>query len=543
MGSFFFIVRIAFILLWLFNILCTSAQIMQPFKKRWNVFNRQNSSTRPTPIGPPRLPNLQVKPIYSRQTVGKHVPSGVEPSAGCTTCESSLRFTNKEAKKYEVGTNIPGLPFKTKQSWAGNIAMPDTPTTRNASLHFWLWGKDDVKPGDDLIIWMNGGPGCSSLIGLGQEIGPFIFPPGKDQARPNPYSWTIAGNVLFISQPVGVAFTTGITNNTNEDQISQQFVTWLFHFFAIFPNLRFNNIWIAGESYVGRYAAYYLDAYRKNPAGRYINGIKGGILFSPVVSDLTVQLDAVSYEFAKRNKDILKLKEEDLKIVKNESDTCHLTNFAYNYLTYPPRSRLPDPDAECLTFDLYLELARQHNSQFNMYNIKQPNIELPGQPTALEIFFNRTDVQDYIHAPRQNFKLCKQVFADENYDDSEPPDRSPSFQNSKLAQMVEHSTNFTIMAGSLDGLVMSEGVELALQNLTWGGKQGFDYPPSGRVPLCDMEGNKRAFATYRERNLRFVTVPDAGHMVSEKNVSVNVYMILNTSCVSLRYRPMSLLFH
>ncbi|PWN32654.1 alpha/beta-hydrolase [Meira miltonrushii] len=500
-----------------------SAQHTKPSKKRWNGSHWQKFPTRPTPIRPPRLPNLQEKPIYSRQTVNKHLPPGVEPSAGCTACKSSLQFTNKEAKKYEVGTNIPGLPFKTKQSWAGNIAMPDTPTTKNASLHFWLWGKDDFRPGDDLIIWMNGGPGCSSLVGLGQEIGPFIFPPGEDQARPNAYSWTIAANVLFISQPVGVAFTTGTTNNTNEDQISQQFVTWLFHFFAVFPNLRFNRIWIAGESYVGRYAAYFLDAYRRNPAGKYLQGIKGGILFSPVVSDLTVQLDAVTYEFAKLNKNILRFKEEDLKIVKNESDTCHLTNFTYNYLTYPPQSRLPDPNPECLTFDLYLELARQHNSHFNMYNIEEPNMGLPGQPTALEKFFNRTDVQDYIHAPRQNFKICKQVFADENYDESEPPDRSPSFQKSILALMVEYSTNFTIMSGLLDGLVMSRGLELALQNLTWGGEQGFNYPPSGRVPLCDMEGNKRAFATFSERKLRYVAVPDAGHMIpmDEPSLSLN----------------------
>lgn len=505
-----FTLRIAIVLLLFANEIKTFEYV-----SKINSSHPQRSTKRPVPTRPPKLPNLQKKPIYSRQSLNKYLPNGIEPSGNCTICESSLRFDNKESKKYEVGTQIPGLPFRTKKSWAGNIAIPDTPTTQNASLHFWLWGKDAATPGDDLIIWMNGGPGCSSLLGL-CEIGPFIFPPGQNQAKPNPYSWTIAANVLFISQPVGVAFTTGKTNNTNEDQISEQFVTWLFHFFAIFPNLRFCNLWIVGESYVGRYSAYQFDAYFKNPAGRYLQGIKGGMLFSPAISDLTVQLDIPVYQFAKLNKDILRFKDQDLKIIKEESDNCHLTTITRNYLTYPPRSKLPNPNVTCLPYDLYLELAQQHNHYFNMYNIKQPNLNLPGTPTALEKFFNRTDVQDYIHAPRQPFKLCKQVFLDANYDDSDPPDRSPNFQNSKLSQMIQHSSNFTIFNGLLDGLVLSQGVELALQNLTWGGKQGFDHPPSGKVPLCDMEGNKRAFATENERKLRLVMVPDAGHMVSVK---------------------------
>lgn len=91
------------------------------------------------------------------------LPSGVEPSAGCTTCNSSLQFSNPEAAKYQVGNQIPLLPFKTKTSWAGNIAIPDTSTVKNGSLFFWLWGQDSVEPSQDLAIWFNGGPGCSSI--------------------------------------------------------------------------------------------------------------------------------------------------------------------------------------------------------------------------------------------------------------------------------------------------------------------------------------------------------------------------------------------
>lgn len=342
------------------------------------------------------------------------------------------------------------------------------------------------------------------------ETGPFIF--GPDGPKPNPYSWTKAATMVYVSQPVGVAFTTGINNNTNEDQISEQLALWLWEFFYHFVELFDKNIYIVGESYVGRYAAWQFDAFYKNPAGDTPRMLKGGMLISPAFSDLTVQLDTPTYQFAKKHQRLLNFTDADLASIKNESDTCHLTNFIKNHLTYPPKGRLPAPDDQCYTFDTYIDSAKEKNPNFNMYNIRKPNTEPAGAPTAIEKFFNRTDVQDYIHAPRQNFKLCKQVFADDNQDASDPPDRTPSFQHSKFAKMIESSKKFIIMSGMLDGLVLTAGTELALQNLTWHKAQGFNLPPVLR--LCDMEGNVRGYSTDGERGLRLMVVPNAGHMVS-----------------------------
>lgn len=474
------------------------------------VLNGRNTwKKRQNPISPPTLPNLPPKPNHSSTPLRKYLPPGIEPSAGCKKCESSLSFEFDMAKKFEVGTNIPGLPFRTKKSWAGNIPIPDTETVKNGSLHFWLWGKDSPTPDDDLIIWMNGGPGCSSMFGL-CETGPFTF--GPEGPRPNPYSWTIAANIVYVSQPVGVSFTTGISNNTNEAQISEQLTAWFWQFFGTFPELFRKRVWIVGESYMGRYSAYQFDAFFKKPVGDTPSLLQGGMLISPAFSSLTTQLDTPIYQFVKQHKKLFKFNDQDLVKVKNESDTCHLTNFVRDHLTYPPKGRLPNPSEECETFDTYLDIAHEKNPNFNIYNIKERKKKSDKEPTALEKFFNRTDVQDYIHAPRQNFILCKPVFGKENEDQSDPPDRTPSFEHSNFAKMIEKSKDFLMVNGMLDGLVLSTGTELALQNLTWGGLQGFNLPPL--IPLCDMEGDKRAFATDKERNLRLVIVPNAGHMVS-----------------------------
>jgi serine carboxypeptidase-like clade 2 len=52
-----------------------------------------------------------------------------------------------------------------------------------------------------LAVWLNGGPGCSSLIGMVQEIGPFLV--GNDYKlgdllTKNEYSWAKVANLLFL---------------------------------------------------------------------------------------------------------------------------------------------------------------------------------------------------------------------------------------------------------------------------------------------------------------------------------------------------------
>jgi hypothetical protein len=91
--------------------------------------------------------------------------------------------------------SLPGVNFTLSNSWAGMV--PIGKGYGNDSLFFWLWGAETPSKSNDLIIWFNGGPGCSSLIGAFKENGPVLFKGNDTEPSKNPFSWTKLANVLY----------------------------------------------------------------------------------------------------------------------------------------------------------------------------------------------------------------------------------------------------------------------------------------------------------------------------------------------------------
>ena len=105
------------------------------------------------------------------------------------------------------------------------------------------------------LVWLNGGPGCSSMQGLFSENGPISFTGNLSTPIPNPYSWTKLANVLYIDQPVGTGYSTGSSQATDNNQVVQEFYAWLKSFYNVFPSLKTNNTYLMGESYAGIYVS------------------------------------------------------------------------------------------------------------------------------------------------------------------------------------------------------------------------------------------------------------------------------------------------
>lgn len=59
---------------------------------------------------------------------------------------------------------------------------------------------------DPVIVWFNGGPGCSSLLGWATEHGPYVIEDGTNYFVKNEYSWNKEATVIYIESPAGVGF-------------------------------------------------------------------------------------------------------------------------------------------------------------------------------------------------------------------------------------------------------------------------------------------------------------------------------------------------
>ncbi|KAF8627081.1 hypothetical protein AX15_004559 [Amanita polypyramis BW_CC] len=80
---------------------------------------------------------------------------------------------------------------------------------QNQSIWFWFFEARKDPETAPFALWLNGGPGCSSMIGLFQEHGPCLIAPDGQTTLYNPYSWNNLSNIIYIDQPVGTGFSYG----------------------------------------------------------------------------------------------------------------------------------------------------------------------------------------------------------------------------------------------------------------------------------------------------------------------------------------------
>ncbi|TFK85892.1 peptidase S10 serine carboxypeptidase [Polyporus arcularius HHB13444] len=125
-------------------------------------------------------------------------------------------------------------------------------------LFFYFFESRRNPDSDDVMMWINGGPGCSSSMGLLMELGPCRIDMKNASSNGttwNPYSWNAETNILFLDQPVGVGFSYaefGETIETTEDA-AKNVHAFLTIFFETFSQSKGRPLHLAGESYAGRY--------------------------------------------------------------------------------------------------------------------------------------------------------------------------------------------------------------------------------------------------------------------------------------------------
>lgn len=126
--------------------------------------------------------------------------------------------------------------------------------SRSKNYFYWFFESRGSPSTDPVIIWLTGGPGCSSILALLQENGPCSVNPDLSLKR-NPFSWNERANIMWIDQPVGVGFSFGDKSEyaTNETTVGNDMYQFLQQFFTAHGEYQKQEFYVFGESYAGHY--------------------------------------------------------------------------------------------------------------------------------------------------------------------------------------------------------------------------------------------------------------------------------------------------
>ncbi|KAJ0973542.1 hypothetical protein J5N97_021501 [Dioscorea zingiberensis] len=142
-----------------------------------------------------------------------------------------------------------------------------------------------------LVLWLNGGPGCSSVgVGAFSENGPFR-PSGQMLVR-NEYSWNKEANMLYLETPAGVGFSYSTDSSyyagrVNDKMTARDNLVFLRRWLAKFPQYKTRDLYITGESYAGHYVPQLAQLMVQFNKKEKVFNLKGIALGNPVLEFAT----------------------------------------------------------------------------------------------------------------------------------------------------------------------------------------------------------------------------------------------------------------
>nr|XP_043632105.1 serine carboxypeptidase 3-like [Erigeron canadensis] len=149
---------------------------------------------------------------------------------------------------------------------------------QNCRMFYFFFESRKAKA-DPVVIWLTGGPGCSSELALFYENGPFKLTNNLSLVW-NDYGWDKVSNIIYIDQPTGTGFSYSSSDQDtryNETGVSNDLYNFLQAFFKVHPDYVKNDFYIMGESYAGHYIpalATRINKGNKKKKGIHIN-LKG----------------------------------------------------------------------------------------------------------------------------------------------------------------------------------------------------------------------------------------------------------------------------
>lgn len=172
------------------------------------------------------------------------------------TCNGSSSLDPISLQELDKVSKLPGQDFSVSFAhYSGYVTVNEK---SGRALFYWFTEAVDDPSSKPLVLWLNGGPGCSSIAyGMAEEIGPFHINKDGETLYSNPYSWNRVANLLFLDSPVGVGYSYSNTSsdllNNGDKRTAEDSLEFLLKWFERFPQYNGRDFYITGESYGGHY--------------------------------------------------------------------------------------------------------------------------------------------------------------------------------------------------------------------------------------------------------------------------------------------------
>ncbi|CCC71897.1 hypothetical protein NCAS_0I02290 [Naumovozyma castellii] len=453
-------------------------------------------------------------PDLNFREIPRNLYQSLIPKKALTDADSTLKIQSSLDNDYSLRlrTVDPAkLGIDSVKQWSGYLDYKD-------SKHFFYWffeSRNDPK-NDPIILWLNGGPGCSSFTGLFFELGPSSI--GKDM-RPihNLYSWNNNASIIFLEQPLGVGFSYGDDKVSSTKMAGKDAYIFLELFFEAFPNLRSNDFHIAGESYAGHYIPQIAHEIVIANPDRTFN--LTSIMIGNGITDALVQADYYQPMACGKGGYPPILSERNCEKMKGSTSRCH----SLNELCYKSKSSLP-----CIVSSTYCDAALFkpfEETGLNPYDIRGPCEDTSKDGMCyfamkyIEQYMNFPEVQEVLGSDIESYSGCSEdVFARFGF----TGDGSKPFQQ-YVAELLNENIPVLIYAGDKDFICNWLGNYAWTNALDW--KDKFSYRNSPLKKWTHSESGEELGQLKSYNNFTFLRIYDAGHMVPYDQPEASLEMV------------------
>ncbi|KAI8624856.1 alpha/beta-hydrolase [Xylariaceae sp. FL1651] len=431
----------------------------------------------------------------------------------CAVASSlALVHADLSAADYYVH-QLPGAPEgDLVKMHAGHIEI--TPE-HNGNLFFWHFQNKHIANRQRTIIWLNGGPGCSSEDGAMMEIGPYRLK-DADNLQYNNGSWHEFANLLFVDNPVGTGFSYVDTNSyVHElDEMASQFITFLEKWFRLFPEYEHDDIYIAGESFAGQHIPYIAKAIldrNKQPQTSTPWNLQGLMIGNGWIAP-NEQYEAYltfAYEkgIVKKGSDLASKLEVQLRMCRND-------------LALAGSNKVDNRACEQILSDM-LRLTQKKGANgdsqcINMYDVRLTDVypscgmNWPPDLKYVTPYLRKKEVIAALHISANKntgWTECNGAVGNAfNTQKSQPA--------VNLLPDLLNEVKILLFSGSEDLICNHIGTEAFISNLEWNGGKGFEITPGNWAPRRDWTFEGEAAGFWQEaRNLTYVLFSNSSHMV------------------------------